>query len=82
MTPLGQNGWLLQWTEGASGQYQVRMARLGPELELLGEPRLVSPKGANAGQGSLFASGSRVLSVFVQTTAGHDELWGASFECF
>lgn len=82
VTPLGKNGWLLQWTEGASGQYQVRMARLGPDLELLGEPRLVSPKGANAGQGSVFASGSRVLSVFVQTTAGHDELWGASFECF
>ena len=82
VTPLGKNGWLLQWTEGASGQYQVRMARLGPDLELLGEPRLVSPKGANAGQGSVFASGSRVLSVFVQTTAGHDELWGATFECF
>jgi len=82
LTALGPHGWLLQWTEGASGQYQVRMARLGPDLELLAEPRLVSPKGANAGQGSVFASGSRVLSVFVQTTAGHDELWGASFECF
>jgi len=79
---LGDDGWLLQWTEGASGQYQVRLARLSRQLEVLGDTRLVSPKGANAGQGSVFASGSRVLSVFVQTTAGHDELWGASFECF
>ncbi|HEX5099515.1 MAG TPA: hypothetical protein VFV94_08455, partial [Polyangiaceae bacterium] len=79
---LGSDGWLLQWTEGASGQYEVRMARLGPNLEVLGDTRLVSPKGANAGQGAVFASGSKVLSVFVQTTAGHDELWGASFECF
>jgi hypothetical protein len=82
ITALGDDGWLLQWTEGASGQYQVRLARLGREFEVLGDTRLVSPKGANAGQGSVFASGSRVLSVFVQTTAGHDELWGASFECF
>jgi len=79
---LGSDGWLLQWTEGASGQYEVRMARLGLDLEVLGDTRLVSPKGANAGQGAVFASGSKVLSVFVQTTAGHDELWGASFECF
>ena len=82
VTALGDDGWLLQWTEGASGQYQVRLARLGRDLEVLGDTRLVSPKGANAGQGSVFASGSRVLSVFVQTTAGHDELWGATFECF
>jgi hypothetical protein len=81
VSALGNDGWLLQWTEGATGAYQVRLQRLGPKLEPLGEARLVSPKGANAGQGAVFATGSRVLSVFVQTTAGHDELWGASFEC-
>ncbi len=81
VTALGDDGWLLQWTEGATGAYQVRLQRLGPKLEPLGEARLVSPKGANAGQGAVFATGSRVLSVFVQTTAGHDELWGATFEC-
>jgi hypothetical protein len=80
-TPLADGGWVLQWTEGSTGQYQVHLQRLGAKLEPLGEPRLVSPKGANSGQGALLATGSRVLSVFVQTTAGHDELWGASFEC-
>jgi len=80
-TPLASGGWVLQWTEGTTGQYQVRIQRLSAELEPLGEARLVSPKGANSGQGALFATGTRVLSVFVQTTAGHDELWGASFEC-
>jgi hypothetical protein len=78
---LGSDGWLLQWTEGTSGKYQVREQRLTSGLDRAGEPWLVSPKGANAGQGALLVSGSRVLSVFVQTTAGHDELWGASFEC-
>jgi hypothetical protein len=81
VSALGDNGWLLQWTEGAAGAYQVRLQRLDAKLEPLGEPRLVSPKGANAGQGAVFATGSRVLSVYIQTTAGHDELWGASFEC-
>jgi hypothetical protein len=81
VSALGDAGWLLQWTEGAAGAYQVRLQRLGTKLEPLGEARLVSPKGANAGQGAVFATGSRVLSVFIQTTAGHDELWGATFEC-
>lgn len=82
VSALGADGWLLQWTEGTSGKYQVREQRLDAALAPIGEPWLVSPKGANAGQGAVLASGSRVLSVFVQTTAGHDELWGASFECF
>lgn len=78
---LGDGGWLLQWTEGAAGAYEVRLQQLSQNLEPVGEARLVSPKGANAGQGTLLATGGRVLSVFIQTTAGHDELWGASFEC-
>ena len=60
---------------------QVRVQRLGPDLEPSGEPLLVSPKGANAGQGVVFARSPRALSLFVQTTAGHDELWGTSLEC-
>jgi hypothetical protein len=81
VSALGDNGWLLQWTEGAAGAYQVRLQRLNAKLEPVGDARLVSPKGANAGQGAVIATGSHVLSVYIQTTAGHDELWGASFEC-
>jgi hypothetical protein len=78
---LGDDRWILQWTEGATGQYQVRVQSLNSELAPVGEPRLVSPKGANAGQGAVVAVGAKVLSIFVQTTAGHDELWGASLRC-
>jgi hypothetical protein len=77
----GDDDWILQWTEGTTGQYQVRVQQLNANLEPVGEPRLVSPKGANAGQGAVFAVGAKVLSVFVQTTAGHDELWGAILRC-
>src|ERR1044071_4941148 len=48
---LGNGGWILQWTEGATGQYQVRVQSLSSDLSPVGEARLVSPKGANAGQG-------------------------------
>jgi hypothetical protein len=78
---LGDDGWILQWTEGTTGQYQVRVQQLSSSLDPVGEPRLVSPKGASAGQGAVLAVGRKVLSVFVQTTAGHDELWGASLRC-
>jgi hypothetical protein len=78
---FGDGEWILQWTEGTSGQYQVRVQRLDQNLAPLGEPHQVSPKGANAGQGALVAVGSKVLSVFIQTTAGHDELWGATLSC-
>jgi hypothetical protein len=78
---LGDTGFVLQWTEGKSAEYQVRVQRLGADLTTVGEPALVSPKGANAGQGAVFARAPRAISLFVQTTAGHDELWGTSLEC-
>jgi hypothetical protein len=78
---LSGGGFVLQWTEGKTAEYQVRVQRLDENLEPLGEATLVSPKGANAGQGAVFASAPRVLSLFVQTTAGNDELWGTSLEC-
>jgi hypothetical protein len=78
---LGDDGFVLQWTEGKSAEYQVRVQRLSADLTPMGEPALVSPKGANAGQGAVFVRAPRAISVFVQTTAGHDELWGTSLEC-
>jgi hypothetical protein len=78
---LGDGSFVLQWTEGKTAEYQVRVQRLGPDLEPQGEATVVSPKGANAGQGAVFARAPKVLSLFVQTTAGHDELWGTSLEC-
>ena len=58
-------------------QTRVLDARLQP----LGPALRVSAKGANAGQGTLVLSGSTVVSFFIQTTAGHDELWGATLTC-
>ena len=51
------------------------------ELKPLGEPLLVSAKGANAGQGTLVSTNKATVSFFIQTTAGHDELWGVALSC-
>jgi len=81
LAPLGENRWVLQWTEGGTGQYQVRVQALSAELAPIGAPALASPKGASAGQGAVWLAGNRALSLFVLTVGGYDELWGASLEC-
>jgi hypothetical protein len=78
---LADGRWVLSWTEGKAPQYEVRLQALEADLRPRGEPLLASPKGANAGQASLFAVGDSIFSVFVQSTAGHDELWAATFRC-
>ena len=71
----------MQWTDGNVGQYQVHVRMFDSELKPLGEPLLVSAKGANAGQGTLVTTNKATVSFFIQTTAGHDELWGVALSC-
>ncbi|HET7540602.1 MAG TPA: DUF4339 domain-containing protein [Polyangiaceae bacterium] len=81
LAALSGNRWLVQWTEGSSAQYHVHVQTFAADLSALGSSLSVSPKGANAGQGVLtpFADGAATL--FILTTAGHDELWGATLSC-
>lgn len=81
LATFDKDRWLVQWTEGGAGQYQVRVQQLTAELAPVGEPVLASPKGASAGQGAIWVVGKRALSLFVLTVGGYDELWGASLEC-
>lgn len=81
IAPLAPDRWVLQWTEGGTGAYQVRVQELSAELAPIGTPALASPKGASAGQGVIWLAGTRALSLFVLTVGGFDELWGASLEC-
>lgn len=73
--------YLLQWTDGTVGQYQVHARVFDAELAPLGPPLLLSAKGANAGQGSVVSTTRAAVSFFIQTTAGHDELWGVALSC-
>jgi hypothetical protein len=73
--------YLLQWTDGNIGQYQVHVRIFDDKWQPRSEALLVSGKGANAGQGTVVATGTATVSFFIQTTAGHDELWGATLSC-
>ena len=77
---VGQR-YLVQWTDGNVGQYQVHVRLFDAELKPLSEPLLVSAKGANAGQGTIVTTAKASVSFFIQTTAGHDELWGVALSC-
>jgi hypothetical protein len=81
LTAFDKNGWLLQWTEGNVGRLRVRVQMLSEALRPVGEPLLVSPMGANAGQGSVWVLGDRVLSLFLLPVPGRDELWGSVLRC-
>jgi hypothetical protein len=81
LAELSPGRYLLQWTDGGIGQYQVHAIVVSDDLEPLGPPLRVSAKGANAGQGTIVASSKATVSFFIQTTAGHDELWGATLSC-
>jgi hypothetical protein len=81
LLPADNGRFVLQWTDGRVGEYAVRASLLDRELRPIGQPLRVSPQGANAGQGTLVSAGPAIASFFIQTTAGFDELWGATFEC-
>ena len=78
---LSSDRWLVQWTEGSSAQYHVHVQTFAADLSAIDANITVSPKGANAGQGALATFGEGAASLFILTTAGHDELWGATLSC-
>jgi hypothetical protein len=81
LTRLSGERYLVQWTDGNVGQYQVHVRELDTALKPVSEALLVSAKGANAGQGTIVATDKATVSFFIQTTAGHDELWGVALSC-
>ena len=81
LAALPGDRYLVQWTDGNIGQYQVHVRIFDSALQPLGDALLVSGKGANAGQGTIVTTAKATVSFFIQTTAGHDELWGATLSC-
>src|SRR5262249_62038939 len=82
VAPLSDGRWLLQWTEGSTGNRVIRAAVLGKDLELVTDPVNLSPDGANAGQGARFSSGDvGTILYYIRNDKKSNELWGASIEC-
>ena len=73
--------WLVQWTEGSSGNRVVRLQTLAYDLIPVGDPIDVSPEGANAGQGVVWLQNGSALSLFLVKSGTRHELWGATLKC-
>jgi len=78
---LPNQRWLLQWSEGGQGQRQVRIQTLDNHGQSLGLPNTVSPVGSNAGQGLLWSSGQRAVSLYVVSVGRSAELWATPIHC-
>jgi hypothetical protein len=78
---LTKGRWFVQWTEGTSGQRQVRGQALDRDLSPIGEAVTLSPPAQNSGQGTLFMQGDQVIALFLVSTGKAHELWGASLSC-
>ena len=80
-TGLPGGRWLVQWTEGSSGNRVVRLQTLAHDLIPVGDPIDVSPEGANAGQGVVWLQNGSALSLFLVKSGARHELWGATLKC-
>lgn len=78
---LAGGRWLVQWTEGSSGNRVVRLQTLAHDLIPVGDPIDVSPEGANAGQGVVWLQNGSALSLFLVKSGARHELWGATLKC-
>lgn len=78
---LPNRRWLLQWSEGAQGQRQVRVQTLDSDGRPLGVAHSTSPVGSNSGQGLLWSSGQRAVSLFVVSIGRSAELWATPITC-
>jgi hypothetical protein len=73
--------WLIAWTEGSTGNREVRLQVLSSDARPLGPPSRISPSGTNAGQGAIWVRGHDAVVVFFVEGEKQHELWGASVRC-
>ncbi len=78
---LGDGHFILQWSEGNAGHWQVRVQTLDGHLQPWGPPVNVSRSDTNAGQGVLWVNGTDAVSLFMVNVGRSAELWAASLQC-
>lgn len=77
----GNDRFLLQWTEGSSGNRSVRLQVLDNSLQGEGDALNLSPDAVNAGGGAVWLEGYQAISLFFVQHGDDHELWGSALEC-
>lgn len=80
IAPLGAKNWLLQWTEGEALARKIQLLVLDENLQPVGEPVAVSPKGMNAGGGQLLGA-ELPTSVYLSQAADRYDAWLQPIDC-
>jgi hypothetical protein len=81
LTGLTEGRWLLQWTEGTRRAHVVRAQTLDSNLSPLGAAVTLSPRGADAGQGVVQASGGQAAGFYLVKARHGYQLWATSLDC-
>jgi hypothetical protein len=79
--PLPDGHWLLQWSEGKSGDRSIMVQVINSDLDALGEPISLSPSGVDAGMGTLWLKNGLGVSLFLVRTQTNFELWATGLAC-
>jgi hypothetical protein len=78
---LSNGRWLVQWTEGGSGERTVRAVTLNDSLEPVGEPLRISTPGKEAGQGEIGVVGENAAAFHLVKADKGYELWATALSC-
>jgi hypothetical protein len=78
---LDDGHFLLQWSEGSAGHWQVRVQTLDETLQPWGPVFNASPPDMNAGQGLLWVHDTHAVSLFIVNVGRSAELWAAPLDC-
>ncbi len=78
---LSGGRWLVQWTEGGSGERTVRAITLDDKLAPIGEPLRISAPGKEAGQGEIAIAGENAAALHLVKADRNYELWATALSC-
>lgn len=78
---LPDGRWLLMWTEGPSGEREIRAQTYDADFKPLGDPIALSRPGSSFGQAVLSVLGSYTTVTFLEAAESGYDMWGAVLQC-
>lgn len=81
IVPLGQEHYLLSWSDKSALDSVTKVVVLDNEFRILGNPVEVSSQTQQSASAGLWASGEDAIALYYVSSGANTELWGASLSC-
>jgi hypothetical protein len=81
IVPLGQEHYLLSWSDKSALDSVTKVVVLDSEFRILGSPVEVSSQTQQSASAGLWASGEDAVALYFVSAGNNTELWGASLSC-